>query len=327
MRAARAVLVAAGLGAVLYLVAMTGVDTLLTPLRHLSWRIVVFLVFPYAAVAVLRTAAWRLAFTESRIPMRRLFSVRLAGEALNFATANVGGEPLKAYLLHPAVPLTEASAAQTVDKTSITIGQVLFLALGIAVAVPLLEVPPRLLRGMMALLGVQVVVVVAFVAVQCTGVFGWMLRRLSRVGLGVPGGWTQFLATFDEAVAALYGQRPGRVIGCILVHLGGWILGSLEVYLVLRWLGVGRPFVDALVIDAFGTGVKFMAFAIPGSLGVLEGGYMLAFSALSLGSGLGLAFTMIRRLRMITWSALGLVVLLSSALATRRGAPRPASAS
>ena len=36
---------------------------------------------------------------------------------------------------------------------------------------------------------------------------------------------------------------------------------------------------------------------------------MIAFSAVGLGSGLGLSFTLIRRLRMVVWSALGLVVL------------------
>ncbi len=326
MKSVRLLLVAAGLGLVAYLVAITGVDTLLGPIRHLSWRIVVFLVFPYVVVALLHTLAWRLAFLETRVPLGRLFGVRLAGAALNFATVNVGGEPLKAYLLHPAVPLMEASAAQAIDKTSITIGQVLFLAVGIGVALPLFEVPAALMRAMLVLLGIQVAVVIAFVAVQCTGIFAWMLRVAARAGLGTPGAWAQTLVTFDRAVSTFYGKRPGRVVGCILVHLGGWIAGSLEVYLVLRWLGVGRPFVDALVIDAFGTGVKFMAFAIPGSLGVLEGGYMLVFSALSLGSGLGLAFTVIRRLRMLAWSALGFAVLLPSALATRRGRPAPASA-
>ncbi len=84
-------------------------------------------------------------------------------------------------------------------------------------------------------------------------------------------------------------------------------------------------FVDALIIDAFSARLKFMVFAVPGSLGVLEGAYMLVFSALDLGSGLGLAFTVIRRLRMMTWSALGLLVLLPGTLATRRASAHPAS--
>ena len=59
---------------------------------------------------------------------------------------------------------------------------------------------------------------------------------------------------------------------------------------------------------------------IPGALGVLEGGYMLVFSAFGLGGGLGLSFTLIRRLRMLAWSAAGLIVL-----ALLNAAPEPVS--
>lgn len=320
MKTVRILLVLGGLAAVGYLIAMTGVDALLAPIRTLSWRLAVFVVFPYAVVALLRTVAWRFAFVGAPVSLGRLFSVRLAGEALNFAAASVGGEPVKAYLLRPSVPLTAASAAQVLDKTGVTIGQVLFLALGLAVALPVFRLPDDFRWAMVALLGLQLVVVIAFVLVQRIGMFGWTLGLLTRLGVrdtqGVRG-----LLGFDQALTTLYRERPGRVLACILVHLLGWIVGSLEVYLVLKWLGASSSFTTALVIDAFGTGVKFLAFAIPGALGVLEGGYMVAFSALGLGSDLGLSFTLIRRLRMVLWSTAGLVVLAFLRASPRATAP------
>jgi hypothetical protein len=48
---------------------------------------------------------------------------------------------------------------------------------------------------------------------------------------------------------------------------------------------------------------------------------MLVFAAFGLGSGLGLSFTLVRRLRMVAWSLAGLVVL-----ALLRPAPAPVSA-
>jgi uncharacterized protein (TIRG00374 family) len=305
----RLLFLAAGLASVGYLVAAAGVEALLGPVRTLSWRVAVFVVFPYAVVALLHTLAWGLAFARRPVSLARLFSVRLAGEALNLAAASVGGEPVKALLLRSSVPLVEASAAQVVDKTGITVGQVAFLALGLATALAWLELPLRFLQAMGALLAIQIVVVIAFVLVQNAGVFGRALRILEWFGVRDAGGHAQGLVRLDRALATSYRDRPGRAIGCVLVHLAGWITNSLEVYLVLWWLGVGGSFVDALVIDAFGTGVKFMAFAIPGALGALEGGYMVAFGALGFGSGLGLSFTLIRRLRMVGWSALGVLLL------------------
>jgi len=196
-----------------------------------------------------------------------------------------------------------------VDKTSITVAQVLFLALGLAVAGPLFDLPPDFRRAMGALLALQILAVGGFVLVQRVGILGRGLRLLQWVGVRHGGPHAEGLISVDRALAASYSRRPGAVVSCVSIHLLGWIVGSLEVYLVLMWLGVSTSFASALVIDAFGTGVKFMAFAVPGALGVLEGGYMLAFSAVGLGSGLGLSFTLVRRLRMVVWSALGLVVL------------------
>jgi hypothetical protein len=318
MKIVRAVGMALGLASVGYLIAFTGVETLLIPIQTLSWRVAVFIIFPYTFVAVLRTLAWRFAFPRTRVPWRRLFSVRLAGEALNFGTASVGGEPVKAYLLQPSVSLVEASTAQLVDKTSITIAQVLFLGLGLAVACPLFDLPSDFRRAMGALLGIQILAVGAFVFVQRVGMLGRGLRLLQWLGVRGRGPRAEGLISVDRALAASYRRRPGAVLGCIAIHFLGWVVGSLEVYLVLTWLGVSTSFTSALVIDAFGTGVKFMAFAVPGALGVLEGGYMLAFSAVGLGSGLGLSFTLVRRLRMVIWSALGLVVLVVLRSSARR---------
>ena len=95
----------------------------------------------------------------------------------------------------------------------------------------------------------------------------------------------------------------------MLVHIVGWVVGSLEVYLVLQWLGVEASLADALVVDAFATGMRFIGFAVPSALGVLEGSYMIAFGALGFGTGLGLSYALIRRLRLVIWSALGLLAL------------------
>ena len=63
----------------------------------------------------------------------------------------------------------------------------------------------------------------------------------------------------------------------------------------------------ATVIEAFGTGIRFATFLIPGSLGVLEGGYAATFAALGLGGTMGVSFSLVRRLREIVWVAVGLV--------------------
>jgi uncharacterized membrane protein YbhN (UPF0104 family) len=65
----------------------------------------------------------------------------------------------------------------------------------------------------------------------------------------------------------------------------------------------------AVAIEAVGSGVRFVTFFLPGSLGVLEGANAAAFEALGLGAGAGLAFIVLRRGRQVIWTALGLAAI------------------
>jgi hypothetical protein len=57
---------------------------------------------------------------------------------------------------------------------------------------------------------------------------------------------------------------------------------------------------------------------IPGSIGALEGGNVAIFAAFGLGGGVGLSYTLVRRLREITWAVVGMI-----ALAALSGRPSP----
>ncbi|HEY7518839.1 MAG TPA: lysylphosphatidylglycerol synthase transmembrane domain-containing protein [Methylomirabilota bacterium] len=311
-------LVVLGLVSVGSLIAATGVTAVLSAMATLSWRIVVIVVCPAIVVVALDTLAWRFAF-ERLPPFYRLFGVRLAGEALNTGTASIGGEAAKVYLLQPEVPAVEASAATLVGKTGITIAQVLFLGVGLAVALSCLEPSPLVLTAAFVALALEAMAVAAFVLVQCAGVVGRTLRLLRRWAWHAAADRLQDLVRLDHSLATFYGRRRGRFATCVALHLAAWIVGSLEVYLVLHWLGVGVSFPMALFIDAAGSAISFVGFAVPARLGVLEGGYMSVFAALGLASGVGLSFALIRRLRLLVWSLLGVVVLMAyQATATPR---------
>jgi hypothetical protein len=85
----------------------------------------------------------------------------------------------------------------------------------------------------------------------------------------------------------------------------GFALGTIEIYLVVRFLGVPISPLVAFAIGALGTAVKFFSFMVPASLGALEGGNMAIFAAFGLGGAVGLTYTLVRRLREIVWIAAG----------------------
>ena len=92
----------------------------------------------------------------------------------------------------------------------------------------------------------------------------------------------------DAAVHEIYRER-GRVAASFALSLVGWIVGTGEVWLALRLLGHPVDWTDALMLESLGQAIRGAAFAIPGSLGVQEGGYPAARTARrpAAGSGAG----------------------------------------
>jgi uncharacterized protein (TIRG00374 family) len=258
-------------------------------------------------VAFFDALGWRYAFTRDRVGLGTLMWTRLAGEAFNLTTptAALGGEAVKTWLLRDRVPLAESVSSVIVAKTTITIAQGLLLLLGVVLAWTSLAADSRILTAMEWLLALEIVSLGLFVLAQTRGLAAFGGRLLARVGA------RRFerhegLGRVDRALAQFYLQQPGRLVLSILCHLVAWLLGAVDAWMVLWFLGTPVSLVTATVIEAFGTGIRFATFLIPGSLGALEGGYAATFAALGLGGTMGVTFSLVRRLREIVWIAVGL---------------------
>ena len=163
---------------------------------------------------------------------------------------------------------------------------------------------------MLWLLTIETVALAGFVVAQTRGLFAWGGRLAAQ--LGVQGIKTDALARIDDVLARFYRTAPARLVLSIVFHFIAWVLGSLETWLILGFLGAPVSLTAATVIEAFGTAVRFATFLIPASLGVLEGGYVVTFAALGLGSTTAVSFSLVRRIREAVWVGLGLVAFAAT---------------
>lgn len=321
-RVARALMLGTGAVLLAILVWQNDPASLFASIRQLSWRLLIVIAFPFTLVNVLDTLGWRFAFRRDDVPFSALFSARLAGEAFNLTTptASVGGEAVKAWLVRRHVDVAEGFTSVIVAKTTITIAQGLLLVIGLPCAWLLLPDDSPLLRVMAWLLGVEVLAVTGFVAVQMSGALGGGGRALGRFRL------LQRLAgsvgRVDDSLAHFYRRQPVRLTLSIVFHFLGWLASALEVWVIMSLLGIEVSLVTATLIEAFSTAIRFATFMVPASLGALEGGHVAIFAALGLGGSAGMSFSVVRRLREAAWIGIGFL-----ALAAYRGfAPVTASA-
>jgi len=324
MRTVRTLLMILGAALFVAVLIRVGPGAVVRLFAELSWFLPLIVVFPYAVMTSLDTLGWRFAFRRDVVPFRSLLAARLAGEAFNMTTptASVGGEAVKAWFIRPYVPLTESLASVVIAKTAITIGQALYLAVGLVMAMAVLPGTSTLLQVMQWLLGLELLGVGGFVAVQAFGVLGAGGRMLQRLGFVAPAAGAEVMDRVDSALVHFYRKEPARLALSITCHFLGWVLGALEVYLILWALGMPVSLATAVVIDAFGSGIGFAAFLVPARLGAAEAGQVAVFMALGLGAPAGLTFALVQRLREATWTGLGFLALTT----LRATAPPPVAA-
>jgi uncharacterized protein (TIRG00374 family) len=277
------------------------------------------MLIPSVVMYVVEAYAWKVTLGPlgKDIPFWRVLVIRTAGEAVNMTTpaGYVGGEPLKAHLLRKHhVPMEEAFTSVIIAKTTMTIAEVLFILLGIALGVWLIggnESSGQTVTAALLSVGLLAIGTAGFVFVQRQGLFTWLLDCLRKVGLKIAyiEARKEKLLSLDRAIWGFYrNKRPAFCASTGLSFLG-WIAEALEVYVIIWYLGGPAMALSAISIAALSVFIKSSTFFIPGSLGAQDGGNLLLLRAFGFSDVTGITFALLRRFRELAWIGVGLLCL------------------
>ncbi len=267
----------------------------------------------------------RLLPSELRPPMRTVLWARWIGESINglLPVLQVGGNIVKAGLLARAgVGGAVAGATVVVDVTLVMLTQVVFTVVGLGLL--LLHIGGHPLALPVAV-GVVIMgsILAAFYAAQRQGVFGALAQLLVRIGRGR---WASLVTdgdAIDASVAVLYRQRR-TIAAASAWHLLSWLLGTGEVWLVLWFIGQPVGLAEAIMLESLGQAVRAGAFAVPGALGVQEGGYVMLGRVVGLAPETALALSLAKRVRELVLGIPGLIAWQLDAAAAVADARREA---
>ena len=277
------------------------------------------LLIPSVIMYIVEAYGWKVTLGPSAkdIPFWRVLAIRTAGEVVNMTTptAYVGGEPLKAYLLKKHnVPMVEGLASVIIAKTTMTIAEVLFILLGIALGVWLLggdDSSGQTVAAALLSVGLLAFGTAAFVFVQRQGLFTWLLGFLRKIGLKIAylEAREEQLRSLDRTILDFYRHNRPAFYASTGLFLLGWLSEALEVYVILYFLGGPAMALSAISIGALSVFIKGGTFFIPGSLGAQDGGNVLLLKAFGYSDVTGITFALLRRFRELVWIGLGLLCL------------------
>lgn len=295
---------------------------IMATLAHAGWGL--FLVALFHSLPLLLDAmAIRVLVEQAsgRKPYWDSLLARWVGESANslMPAGQIGGPVLMArHLTQRGMRMQEAAAAITVSTTLQTFAQIVFALIGVVV------LGAQSSHFSSVALRTSALIASAFLAVQVggfyliqrRGLFGKLTRAVRRfTGNRNWSQWVTQAQAIDIAVEGIY-RRNSAVTASFLLSLVGWIVGTGEVYLIAYFLGAPVSWRDALLLESLGQAIRGAAFAIPGALGVQEGGYLLLAPLAGLLPDVGLALSLAKRARELL---LGLPGLLYWRVASRAG--------
>ena len=297
------VLATQGLPVVLSMLSRAGWGLLLVALFHL-----LPLFIDALAIAVLFDVSL------NRTSLRDSVLTRWAGESANslMPGGQLGGPVLMArHLAKLGMQMQEAAAAITVSTTLQTFAQIMFALVGaMLLGAQASHVSEHALRTTSLIAsGFLAVQVGGFYLLQRRGMFSKLIRTVTR--LSGKRDWSQWISqaqAIDSSVQSIY-ARVGPVSSSLLLSLVGWFVGTGEVYLIALFLGTPVSWSNALLLESVGQAIRGAGFAIPGALGVQEGGYLLLAPLAGLAPNAGLALSLAKRTRELLLGIPGLLYL------------------
>ena len=274
---------------------------------------------------VVRSFAWTLCFeAPHRLRLRDALRAYLAGDALGnvMPLGIVVSEPTKAALVRDRVPLGAGIAALAVENLFYSLSVALFIFAGTCALLLSFPLPAKLRYACLGVLaGVVVVILFGFVVVRRQWRF--VSRALEFLyGRGVARAWLEArrgrVATVEERVYGFYARNRGRFLPILLLEACFHLAGIVEVYVTLYFIAPAPPtWLAAFVLESVNRVINVIFKFVPMRVGVDEAGTGLFTKALQFGTTSGVSLAIVRKARVLVWTAVGVVLLVRQGLSPR----------
>jgi len=297
----------------------------------MPWVILLVVIVLGGVRALVRTAAWRLCLDpEDRLTLGSMLAAFLAGDAIGNVTpfGFLISEPLKIVMVRGRIAVKASVAALTLENLFYTTTIVVMLVAGAAALLwsfPLprpLEIVSALVLIVTPLLMAIVAWVVATRRRVVSGAIEWLARH--RLAASYLINRLPDIRETGDRIVGFAARRPRAVVPLILLEASYHIAAVAEIWFALGLItGVQPPLLTAIVLEAVNRTITTAFQFVPMWLGVDEAGTSMVTSAVSLGSAAGVSLALVRKARVVTWTAIGFVLLLMRGVSVR-GAAREA---
>jgi hypothetical protein len=308
-----------------WVVVRVGVGEIAADVRQVGWGLVLIVAFGGLRF-LLRAVAWRLCLDPPhRLRLKDAFAAVVCGDAIGNLTplGPLVGEPAKAAFVRGRVALGPALTALAIENVLYTLSAAAMIAAGMVALLVRFQLPPDV-RGVgeLAIAGTFALFLIAL----------WMLWRqpalISRaLGIAPPlRKHAERIRQMEEEIYTFASRHRHALPALAAAEIGFHVLGVAEMYLTLWLLSVsGSTLLYAFLFETANRLITVVFKVVPLRLGVDEVGTAYFATLLGLPYKTGLALAIIRKFRMLTWAAVGGLLLVRQGLSATGGSERAAA--
>jgi hypothetical protein len=298
-----------------YVVARADPKLIFANMRLLGWNFALLVILS-GFRNYLRALAWSFCvpLAERRPAAANLFTARLVSEALNDALplGPVLGETAKIIGISRIIPAQPGAASVLIENLVYVLAALSFMLTGIALAL-VSHTTPRTFQWVTAGLAVLLCAVALITRrmKRCqTSVLGGILDSLGRLGLkrGFLDRHRALVLKVEQDVCAFFTAHWALFPFVFAIEFATNLPGIAEAYLVLRVTAAHASFRAAYLVEAAGRAVQLVFAFLPFQLGVQEGVAAATLQALGYAATEGVSLALLRKMRTVIWTALGLLL-------------------
>ncbi|MCE9624868.1 MAG: flippase-like domain-containing protein [Deltaproteobacteria bacterium] len=303
-----------GLAFFVYLVIKLKPLVLLEYLKTVGWNFLWILAVSSVWI-VAYSLAWEIFLKNlsKRVNLWDIFKIKTSGEAINTITPLGwgGGDPARILMLKDHIPVNEGTASVVVDRTLNNLAIALFMLIGVLVTFIRFTLPPVLKVGLPVTLFI-IVGVSAFLYYRShEGLFLFFLDLLKklRIKKEFSEKTLKNVQEIDGHISRFYKMNRKGFAMAFTLHFIGRLCGVAEIYLAARFLGHPFSMIDSYLLASMTVIINMIFVFVPGALGVMEGAFAGIFALLHLDPAVGTSIQIVRRTRMLFWTAIGFVFM------------------
>jgi hypothetical protein len=308
---------AALFGAALFAITLrqTRLDEVVAGMQSVGWGFLVVILLSGLRLLV-RAWAWTLCTPPAAgLRLRDTFPAFLTGDALGNLTplGLFASEATKAVYVKHRVPLGVAVSGLTIENLIYTMTVAVVIVSGTIALLHNFRVSHRLEVVFLVSVGVMVAMLVAAAFIVgrqiklMTGILDWLHRRsLAPRALS---GRLEKLRTLEDTVYGFHRQDPGRLFSVVALEGLYHAAGVAEVFVTLAWITTPPTLLVAFILETANRLTNVVFKFVPMRLGVDEAGSALLTTVLGYTSATGATLALVRKVRMLVWTAVGVFFL------------------